>query len=583
MYKNALYNLDPIHNNISLTKLERLIIESTLFNRLNYISQLSTAYFVYPSANHTRNSHSVGVMYLSTKYFKHSLLNSTSIIRKDLLSAFEEELSNIVEVTNNSDKANRYSGALIPDEYITELKNFEINSKEFTESYNVLLQSLRISALLHDIGHLPFSHLTESSLDEIYNLISDKSKKTEWEEYFCTNFYDYVLTKSEQLHEIIGYAMISLIKDELIKYTEEDKHKYINIIFKITQNILKNEETKFFNYRAIHDIIASMVDSDRLDYILRDTKSIGTTVSSYDTEKIILNGVFYKNSNNETIFGLKIDALNEVERFLESRFHLYNQYLFSPESIKKHQILNQALIRLSVQYLQNTGTSNNHPYKLPLDISGLWLPLRILSNSTMSLADATDLLFQYDENWLLYILKMEYFELERQFYDGNKDYHFRNSPRTRKQYYGLREILYGEHQFKSLWTCKQDFADFLDITVQDIGKIRKIFFLDTKRTIKKFKSIVTQNEKNIDVYFGIKDFKTGINNDFLFLVNDKNGIIDLRDISPISKIVSYQLNTEPPFWFYVRDRENIEGYIDILKEELQAFSKSLIADYDKRK
>jgi len=81
MYKNALYNLDPIHNNISLTKLERLIIESTLFNRLNYISQLSTAYFVYPSANHTRNSHSVGVMYLSTKYFKHSLLNSTSIIR----------------------------------------------------------------------------------------------------------------------------------------------------------------------------------------------------------------------------------------------------------------------------------------------------------------------------------------------------------------------------------------------------------------------------------------------------------------------------------------------------------------------
>ena len=140
MYKNALYNLDPIHNNISLTKIERLIIESTLFNRLNYISQLSTAYFVYPSANHTRNSHSVGVMYLSTKYFKHSLLNSTSTIRKELLQSFKNELLNIEKTTKNFDKSDRYTDTSIsiPDEYISELKNFEINSEELTDTYNII-------------------------------------------------------------------------------------------------------------------------------------------------------------------------------------------------------------------------------------------------------------------------------------------------------------------------------------------------------------------------------------------------------------------------------------------------------------
>ncbi len=130
---------DPIHKYIRITDLEKKLIDTEVFQRLRKIRQLAGAHLVYPSAQHTRFEHSLGAMHL----------------------------------------AGLAAETLLDKGYIT---------------YKEDVESLRIAALLHDIGHGPFSHLFEEVLRE-----NESNKLT---------------------HEIIGKKIIkeSIIIDILGKY-----------------------------------------------------------------------------------------------------------------------------------------------------------------------------------------------------------------------------------------------------------------------------------------------------------------------------------------------------------------------------
>lgn len=105
---------DPIHGFITLSADEWKIVNSVPFQRLRRIKQLGTSYLVYPSAEHNRFAHSLGVLHLATQMF----------------NMIVEKIS--VEVLGWS--------------------------REQTERNR---QILRLAALLHDTGHAPFSHAAE--------------------------------------------------------------------------------------------------------------------------------------------------------------------------------------------------------------------------------------------------------------------------------------------------------------------------------------------------------------------------------------------------------------------------------------
>ena len=108
MKKEFLEITDPIHDFIRLTETERQIIDTSVFQRLRRIKQLSGAHLTYPGAQHTRFEHSLGVMHIAS-------MAGVSLQSKGMM-------------TNND------------------------------------LKNLRLAALLHDIGHGPFSHLFEEVL-----------------------------------------------------------------------------------------------------------------------------------------------------------------------------------------------------------------------------------------------------------------------------------------------------------------------------------------------------------------------------------------------------------------------------------
>ncbi len=124
MVKNVHEIRDPIHVFIKLDSTEREVLDSRPFQRLRYIRQLATTYLIYPSATHSRFEHSLGVMELASRVFD---------------VATNEE--NIVPVIRD----------LLP----------EITSKDKKMYWR---RALRMAALCHDIGHLPFSHAAEKDL-----------------------------------------------------------------------------------------------------------------------------------------------------------------------------------------------------------------------------------------------------------------------------------------------------------------------------------------------------------------------------------------------------------------------------------
>lgn len=172
---------DEVYGNIELTNTESRIIDTLDFQRLRRIKQMSFTYLVYPGATHTRFEHSLGAMYL----------------------------------------AGRISEKLHLDK--------EVISK------------IRIYGLLHDIGHIAFSHDSEV-----------------------------VVSKYIGDHEEIGRGKIS--KGEIADIISEN--------YKISE-ILDIEKS------PLSQIVTSDLGADRMDYLLRDSKNTGVAYGIIDYDRII--------------------------------------------------------------------------------------------------------------------------------------------------------------------------------------------------------------------------------------------------------------------------------------------------------
>src|ERR1700719_4437285 len=112
----------PVHGFIRFSENERKIIDHWIFRRLRHIRQLALTDMVYPGATHTRFEHSLGVMELATQAFDH-------------LAAKR--------------------GALLEDR-LKKVAGFE------QKPLAIVRQAVRMAGLLHDVGHVCFSHAAET-------------------------------------------------------------------------------------------------------------------------------------------------------------------------------------------------------------------------------------------------------------------------------------------------------------------------------------------------------------------------------------------------------------------------------------
>ena len=124
---------DAVHGDIMITELEKAIIDTKDFQRLQKIKQLGPTYFVFRSANHTRFEHSLGVLHMTQCLIEYVLKNPHKDPRVPMFVNLP------------------YFKVIYPDSCTY--------SKALITNYTILLA--RTCALLHDLAHVPFGHTLE--------------------------------------------------------------------------------------------------------------------------------------------------------------------------------------------------------------------------------------------------------------------------------------------------------------------------------------------------------------------------------------------------------------------------------------
>jgi uncharacterized protein len=278
--RNARVIYDVLYGFIPITEWEEKIIDSPFFQRLRWIKQLGFANYIFPGAEHNRFAHVIGVM--------HSM-----------------------------DQMIRALGMGVSD--------YELFDPRATSPASMLHKSLRISALLHDLGTFPFSHAVENAYLRHGNDARHQRKTAAKGAKAAPS-----PKKPKDLpnsHEHLGSFIIKNTRYEGgITRILEDYGFDVAMISKI----IKGDSPHLIANQLMH----SDLDADRMDYLIRDSHYTGLKYGQFDREYLMSNLVTYDAGNGQTGFGVRESAVHAVEDFLIARFSWYSQIIKNQGSAK---------------------------------------------------------------------------------------------------------------------------------------------------------------------------------------------------------------------------------------------------------
>jgi hypothetical protein len=270
---------DPVHNIIQFDKdSEKLLldlIDTREFQRLRHIKQLGLSSFTYPGAEHTRFAHSLGVTHLMKRLI---------------------------------DKI--YSLKVTPDCWFAD---------ELRDNKMLAL----VSALLHDIGHGPFSHALE---------------------------------KTTKIHHEAWTTAFIKGNTEVNSLLEGHRTGFANEV----AEVIRRTHTS----RAVVKLLSSQLDTDRIDYLLRDSLMTGAGYGSFDLEWLI-NVLRIGKVNEQIEVGLDLTkGLSIAEDFIMARYYMYVHVYFH-KTTRSVEMLVERIFKRAIE-LSKEGT-----IELPRDLKDI--------------------------------------------------------------------------------------------------------------------------------------------------------------------------------------------------------------------
>ena len=243
---------DNVHRDIVLDDDISRLVDTRTFQRLRDVKQLATCHYVFPTATHTRFVHSLGAQHLAGVLLEH------------------------LEKVN--------PGRITPED----------------------ARLVRYAALLHDIGHPPFSHALEN--DRVF-----------------ANYHHH-----EKWGRMILEDPDNDLRQVLIDLVGEDG---LARMFSILDGTCE--------FPVLHEIVSSQLDVDRLDYLMRDQINTGAKIGTFDVFRIF-RSLRIGEDGHLTVTS---SGVAEVESYLMMRYHMYHNVYFHKLNALTTAYVIRALVR----------------------------------------------------------------------------------------------------------------------------------------------------------------------------------------------------------------------------------------------
>jgi len=271
----------PVHGFITINDWEREIINQPAFQRLRRIRQLALTDLVYPGAMHTRFEHSLGVLHVANRLYDSIVNGSRELLRSE--RAYTDE-------------------GLSRDRIL-----------------------VRLTALLHDVGHAPFSHGPEELFPFIDETVTDEEKKR-----FKHENYSAAIIRT-QLRDVIENHPLNQNFD-LKAGTIAD---------------LLEGNVKAGRALLWREIVSGQLDADRIDYLIRDSLHTGVDYGKFDWRRLV-NSVqlLPGNQDGNLRLGVSEGGFHAAEGLVIARYFMFTQVYFHKTRVAYDTHLKYALAEM---------------------------------------------------------------------------------------------------------------------------------------------------------------------------------------------------------------------------------------------
>jgi HD superfamily phosphohydrolase len=256
---------DSVHGLMEFRGLETIVVKvlrTPEIQRLRKIRQLGAVHYVFPGAEHSRFSHSLGAAHLAIRFGRH----------------LQNEARRL------------FVGPLVPDEHA--------------------IADLGLAALCHDLGHGPLSHAWEREI------VGEHWDRKKWAKSLGLN-PDSDIAKTGKWHELVGQALLAREDGQLYRLLELQE--------KGTAKRVRDLLAGSYYFPYLPRLLSSDVDVDRADFIMRDTHHSGVAYGRFDLNWLLSTCTLGRYAdNNQWVVGFDgKKSVRVIEQFLIARQAMY--------------------------------------------------------------------------------------------------------------------------------------------------------------------------------------------------------------------------------------------------------------------
>jgi HD superfamily phosphohydrolase len=342
---------DPVHGYITFTAVERALLDDPVAQRLRSVTQSAAAHLVFPDMRVSRMAHSLGAMHLASRFLAAGLGNAREAERALLVQGFREVVEDVQQlgVGQGAEAAMLGQGLLAardldPDDRLVVL---------------LVEQGLRLASLVHDLGHLPFSHDFELALDDHLRSSSADAGR-----------YRHLI--GEAIHERLGYHLADVVQEQVFNRTlaEQPIAKPAEVALLIARRILHApavpelaEAPAQLALSWLHELVDGEIDVDRADYVLRDVRHYGLASAVYDLDRLVDNLTVVRLEDGSLRTAVLPQGVSAAEEFLVGRFRMYSWAIY-------HHKVQQAAagLRRSISHLLSQDAGDVRQFLSDLEV-----------------------------------------------------------------------------------------------------------------------------------------------------------------------------------------------------------------------